>query len=351
MRIVLLLFIYIFFIKSLLFAEVNTQQPSYEISSAVVFMYHRFGDERYPSTNIKLEQFEQHLEYIEKNGFNIWPLSKVVRYIQEGKKLPLKTVVLTIDDAYITTYTNAYPRLKAKKFPFTVFISTNAVDSTSKNYMNWEQMREMGKNGAEFANHSLSHAYLLIEKTETLKGWKNRVKMEIKGAQERLYEELGNSTNKNPKLFSYPFGEYDKNITKFLKGLGYVGITQTSGVVSSDSDLMALPRFAMAEAYADIEDFILKINTLPLPVESISPSEPVISSNNPPLLNIKLKRVVNNIQCYIANGDKIDIEWISKTELKIQAKVPLIAPRDRYTCTAPAKEGRWYWHSNLWIIK
>ena len=351
MRTLLSLFIYILMSKSLLFGEVKNQQKIEDVSSAVVFMYHRFDDERYPSTNIKLEQFEKHLEYIEKNNFNVWPLSKIIRYILEGKKLPQKTVALTIDDAYISTYMEAYPRLKAQKYPFTVFVSTNAVDTKSKNYMSWNQMREMSRDGAEFANHSLTHDYLLLYKSETKEKWENRVRAEIQKAQKRLHQELGSTTNENPKLFSYPFGEYNENVTSLLKELGYVGITQTSGVLSSESDLRTIPRFAMAEAFGDIEDFTLKINTLPLPIESISPSEPVITSNNPPLLHLKLKRAIKNLKCYTADGKSIDMKWISEKELQIQAKQPLKAPRDRYTCTAPTKEGRWYWHSNLWIIK
>ncbi len=351
MRIVLIMLIYVLITKSLLFADNKNQESLDEISSAVVFMYHRFGDERYPSTNIRLEQFEKHLEYIEKNKFNVWPLSEIVRYLIEEKKLPRKTIALTIDDAYITAYTEAYPRLKAKKIPFTIFVSTNAVDTSSKNYMSWEQMREMSKNGAEFANHSLTHAYLLSNSSETKQEWKSRVRIEIEGAQKRLQDELGNDTNKNPKLLSYPFGEYDSSLTSVLKELNYIGITQTSGVISSDTDIRTLPRFAMAEAYAGIKDFILKINTLPLPVDSVSPSDTIVTANNPPILRVKLKRAIKNVQCYSANGEKIELHWLSDMELKIQAKIPLKPPRDRYTCTAPAKDGRWYWHSKLWIIK
>lgn len=51
--------------------------------SVVVFLYHRFGESEYPSTNIKLEQFEFHLDYLEKNNYNVWPLSKVVKYIKQ----------------------------------------------------------------------------------------------------------------------------------------------------------------------------------------------------------------------------------------------------------------------------
>ncbi len=351
MRVLLAVLVSLMITKLFLFANELNQELIDEKGHAVVFMYHRFGDERYPSTNIRLEQFEKQLDYIEKNGFNVWPLSKIVRYLLEAKKLPKKTVALTIDDAYITTYTEGYPRLRAKRFPFTVFVSTHAVDTGSQNYMSWEQMREMSRHGAEFANHSLTHPFLLPHSSETTGKWKNRVVREIEEAQKKLHKELGISMNENPKLFSYPFGEYNQNIIKILKELKYVGVTQTSGVISSDTDLRTLPRFAMAEAYANIDDFILKINTLPLPVKSVSPIEPIVTRNNPPILRLRLERHIENVQCYISSGERINVKWISNTELQIEANSPLKAPRDRYTCTAPAKNSRWYWHSNLWIIR
>jgi len=319
--------------------------------SAVVLTYHRFGDARYPSTNITLEQFEQHLKYLSDNNFTLWPLSKILNYIAEAKKLPKKTVAITMDDAYHTIYTNAYPRLKAKKIPFTVFVNTRAIDTKSKNYTSWEEMREMSLNGAEFANHSLTHAYLAREKSETKESWKRRAKGEIEGAQTRLQQELGDSTNTQPKLFSYPFGEYSQEVADLLKELEYVGVTQTSGVVDARSDLRALPRFPMAEAFGDEKGFILKVNTLPLAVESASPKEPLVGSQNPPILEIKFPHAVKNLGCYKADGERVEIQWLSQTKVQIQAKTSLKGPRDRYTCTAPAKDTKWYWYSHLWIIK
>lgn len=351
MRIILIFFISLFISNLAAFDDSIKNKLDENLSSAVVLMYHRFGNSKYPSTNIRIEQFEQHLKYIQDNGFTVWPLSKIVRYILEAKKLPDKTLAISIDDGYITTYTNAYPRLKAMKFPFTVFISTSAIDTKSKNYISWKQMREMSLNGAEFANHSLMHDYLLPRKSETKDSWKKRVTKEVEGAQKRLHEELGPFVNEKPKLFSYPFGEYNNELRDLLKELGYIGVTQTSGLINSHSDLRALPRFAMTEIFGNPKDFILKANTLPLAVESISPMEPLVTSQNPPILQIKLKKAIKNLGCYTADGERIDVKWLSETELQVQAKTPLKGPRDHYTCTAPASYGRWYWYSNLWIIK
>ncbi|MEA1891414.1 MAG: polysaccharide deacetylase family protein [Campylobacterota bacterium] len=351
MRAVINFFIFYLIINCFLFADTKRDGVAQDFGSAVVFMYHRFGDDRYPSTNVTLEQFNQHLAYIQDNGFRVWPLSKIVRYMLEKKQLPDKIVAISVDDAYITTYTNAYPLLKAKNFPFIVFVNTNAIDVESKNYMSWEQMREMALNGAEFANHSLTHAYMLPQKDETKESWKKRFEGEVVHAQKRLHKELGSSTNENPKLFSYPFGEYNQDMKNVLRELNYIGVAQMSGAMDSHSDFGALPRFPMAESFAHKKGFALKINTLPLAIESISPMEPVITSQNPPLLKLKLKNSMKNLNCFRANGEKIQMKWLSKTELELQAKTPLQEPRDRYTCTAPTKDGRWFWYSHMWIVK
>ena len=167
-------------------------------NDAVVFMYHRFDEAKYPSTNIRLEQFKFQLDYLTKNNYNVIHLSKLVNLIIQKKPIPPKTVCITIDDAYKSVFTKAYPMLKKRGFAFTVFVNTNAINHKSKFYMSWEQMRQMQENGAEFANHSLSHPYLLRHKDETQKSWQDRITSEILKAQIRLQEELGIKTNENP---------------------------------------------------------------------------------------------------------------------------------------------------------
>jgi len=333
------------------FSTDKNDNISQDLGHATVLMYHHFGQSRYPLTNIRLDQFEQHLEYLSKNGYQVWALSKIVRHLLSGKALPEKTVALSMDDAYISIYTEAYPRLKQRKWPFTVFVNTVPVDNKSANFMSWDQMREMRLSGAEFANHSLDHDVLLPHRDESNRSWKKRVRGEIKGAQKRLYEELGKTHNEDPRLFSYPFGEYDLATAELIRDMGYVGISQTSGPIDANSDFSALSRFAMAEAFGHMDGFKLKLHTLPFPIKSLSPKEPLIREENPPVLKLKLKYPVKNMGCYLGNGTRLMMIYSSETEVKVQAKDPLQSPRDRYTCTAPAKDGYWYWYSHLWIIR
>lgn len=323
---------------------------------AVVFMYHRFADDKHPSTNIKLEQFKSHLDYLAKNDYTIWPLNKIIQHLRNSEDLPGKTIAITIDDAYLSVYEKAYPLLKRYNWPFTIFVSTDAIDQKSPDVMTWEQMREMSTNGAHFANHSSSHGYLIrYQQGESSTAWETRIKADIKKSQSRLQQELGKDTNTSPKLFAYPYGEYNIKLTHLLNEMDYIAFGQQSGAIGKHSSWQYLPRFPVAEDFAGLKTFAIKASSRNLPVQSASPKEPVINNNNPPVLTIALAKSdaqLSQLACYASDQGALKIEWLDKefTEFKIAAKKSLPKGRSRYNCTAPDASGkRYYWYSHLWI--
>ncbi|HET9680072.1 MAG TPA: polysaccharide deacetylase family protein [Gammaproteobacteria bacterium] len=329
--------------------------PAMAADQAVVFMYHRFGVPQYPSTNVTPEQFAAHLDYLDDNGFQVWPLPKIVSHLQTGKAIPEKTVAITVDDAYRSIYEVAYPMLKAHGFPFTVFVSTAAVDKGLADYLSWEQMREMQQHGASFANHTVNHPFLLKKKPgESKSEWLMRVRTEVVEAQARLQAELGDDVNESPRLFAWPYGEYNTALAEVLDQMGYVAFGQQSGVVSRYGNLRALPRYPMAEAFADLDSFALKANSHAMPVVKVDPWDPLaINQANPPRLKITLDKDIGRLSglaCYIA-GERVIPEWIDEHQFVVSAASPLTDRRSRYNCTAPAGDGDYYWYSHLWIRK
>jgi len=119
-------------------------------SQAVVLMYHHFGVNEHPSTNVRLAQFDAHLDYLAQAGYQVWPLTKVVDYLRQQKPFPGRVAAITIDDAYRSVFEQAYPRLRERGWPFTVFVATDGVDRHFKAYMSWQQMREMQRHRARF---------------------------------------------------------------------------------------------------------------------------------------------------------------------------------------------------------
>lgn len=324
---------------------------------AVVFMYHRFGDARFPSTNIRLEQFEAQLEVLAKGGFQVWPLTQVVAHLEQGLTIPDRTVAITVDDAYRTVYTQAYPRLKARGWPFTVFVGCQAVDDGAPDYMDWETMREMQRHGVLFANHGRSHDYMVRRlKGEDEGQWQARMRREVDDCQRRLEQELGRGRGDYPKLFAYPYGEYNPALQALLKELGYTAFGQHSGPVSRYAERQALPRYPIAEAFADPEEFRTKALSRALPVLEARPHNPHIGRRNPPRLELSLgpsEADLERLACYASGQGPLAIEWLDRSvrRFAVQAPEPYALGRARYNCTAPDQhDGRYYWYSHLWII-
>ena len=105
-KIIIILLITSVLFVSKLFANEN---------SVAVFVYHRFGENNYPSTNIRINQFKKHLDELTKNNYNVVSTEEIINALINNKDLPEKTVALTIDDAFFSIYKKAWPLLKEKK--------------------------------------------------------------------------------------------------------------------------------------------------------------------------------------------------------------------------------------------
>jgi len=325
-------------------------------TQAVVLMYHHFGVEKHASTNIRLSQFDAHLDYLEKEGYEIWPLRKIVKYVEANRVFPARVVAITIDDAYKSVFTEAYPRLKKRGWPFTVFVASDGVDSHFPAYMSWPQMREMQDNGASFENHSASHDYLIrVMSGETEKQWQVRIRADILKAQRRIEEELGRSST----LFAYPYGEYNTALATLVAELGLRAFGQQSGPVGLGADTRSMPRFPMAERFAEMADFKQKVASLAFPVLAVQPWDPLLSAPvNPdaaPQMRLHLAKSsarLAQLSCFVSGQGRVDVKWLDRADrlFMLQAPQPLQGGRSRYNCTAPSTQpGRYYWFSHLWI--
>lgn len=318
-------------------------------SSAVVLMYHRVGESKYPSTNIKVEQLVQQLNYIQQNGYQVWPLRKIIGRLAQNEALPDKVVAITFDDAYASVYKIAYPILQQRKMPFTLFAATNPIDSGFENYMSWEQLKDMAQNGVEIGNHSRTHHHLIERlENETQKQWAERVTEDILSAAKRIKQKAG----VEPTLFAYPYGEYNIALSNIVKAHGYVGFGQHSGPAGVTNDKGFLPRFPVSEHFADMDEFATKLASLSLPLANVTPNDTIVNSLQP-RLTIKLAFVPKNkqqLQCYVSGQGRGEINWHNDSTFSVEPVKSLTMRRSRYNCTMPSnKSGRYYWYSHLWI--
>ena len=307
-------------------------------------MYHRFNENKYPSTNIKIEVFSEQLKIIEKEEIKFIHPKDFEKSLSQNKKE--RKILLTIDDGLLSFYQNAWPILKEKKIPFILFVNTREVGSF--NYMNWEQILELYNNeNVEIGNHSHSHEYLVEENPETIK--KDIIKS-IKIFEEKL--------GKNSEFFSYPFGEYSLEFKKIIKGLGFkYAFGQHSGVIDETKDLWELPRFPINEKYGEIKRFSTLMKTLPLKFKKISPEDRyLLQSKNPPKVNIEFYENIKNLKqlnCFSNEGNKwrnSKILFKRENLIEIEISEKFIGERGRINCSLREKDGFWRWLGIQYVI-
>ncbi len=233
-------------------------------SSAVVIMYHRFGESQYPTTSIRLDQFDAHIKELTSGKYHVLPLPEIIAAIRDKKPLPDRTVAITIDDAFESVYREAWPRLRAAHLPFTLFTATGQLGETPDAYMSWAQLRELVKSGeVTVGNHSVTHAHLADQGAA-------RIRQEYAKSNARFEKELGF----RPTLQAYPYGEASAKVIAAARAAGFVAsFGQHSGVVSDTANMDYLPRFALNEHYGEEKRFKLAINALPIYATDVSPDQ------------------------------------------------------------------------------
>ena len=221
-------------------------------------MYHRFEENKYPSTNIRNEIFLEHLKEINNQGIEFINFEKFEKIIKTN--IDKNYLLLTIDDAFESFYLNAWPILKSKKIPFILFVSTREIGKYG--YMTWKNIKEVAISDlVTIGNHSHTHEYLI--------DWgDDKIKSDLITSIQIFKKELGYS----PKIFSYPFGEYSINLKKIVADLNFeFAFGQHSGVIDPTKNFLELPRFPINEKYGDLDRFSFVISLFPLQYKNVKP--------------------------------------------------------------------------------
>ena len=297
-------------------------------------MYHRFDENKYPSTNIKIDIFKKQLDLIKEYNIEYYNPANFDKEYSISKKN--HKILITIDDAFLSFYENAWPILKKNKIPFILFVSTEPVGKPG--YMNWEQIKEVSSyDFAYIGNHSHTHEYLLnFSNIE----FENDIKNSIKIFKEKL--------GYNPIFFSYPFGEYNLKQIKFIKNNFKYGFGQHSGVIDLTKNRFELPRFPINEKYGDLERFEFILKLFPIPYKDLNPKDKFVSKKqNPPTVEINFfdeQKYIKNINCFSNEGN----EWrnpimkFKKNTLEINFREKFTFRRGRVNCSV--KDGDiWRW--------
>ena len=308
---------------------------------ATVIMYHRFGESRYPTTNVSIKQFEDHLKFINEGDYTVAPLIDIIETLKAGGVIKDRTLAITVDDAYLSVYKEAWPRLKEYGFPFTVFVATDPVDDNLKNYMSWDQIRELQEDGVFIGSQTKTHPHMHLLTPI-------KVEQEIALSNERFLEEIG----QYPRLFAYPYGEYSLNVIKAVRDSGFIAaFGQNSGVLFAGDNMFELPRFAFNENYGSLERLKLALDGKPLRVSDVTPRNMVLSEN-PPSYGFTVDESltpISQLRCFSGEYGKVNVEVLGpRAEIRLPG--PMKGPRSRINCTMPAEDGRWRWFGRQFLV-
>ena len=305
-------------------------------------MYHRFNESKYPSTNIQMDIFKQQIEIIKESNYKFNNPNEFENMFSTPKIK--KEILITIDDAFLSFYQEAWPFLKKNKIPFILFVSTEPVGK--RGYMTWSQIREVESEDFAFiGHHSHTHDYLINETNDQFIS-------DIEKANKIFLKELGYI----PNLFSYPFGEYSKFMRNYISKNFKFAFGQHSGVIDLNKDKFELPRFPINEKYGELKRFKSIINYFPLEYKEIFPEEKYLSQeNNPPKFQVKFfkeQKNLDNINCYSNEGNKWEKSKtnFSNYTLTIKFREPFMPRRGRINCSLN-DNGKWRWFGIQFPIK
>jgi peptidoglycan/xylan/chitin deacetylase (PgdA/CDA1 family) len=331
-------------------AVIHAKQPFH----GAILQYQHVNTTTPPVTSISPALFEQHLALIQSEGFLVLPLDVMIHSIKLGIPFERKVIAITFDDNYRSIYDHAFPLLKHRKWPFTIFVNPKTVRSNGDSQFNlsWGQLAEMKKHGASIANHSQDHFHLLKKlKNESNQQWKQRIKSDIQSAQDQLEKELG----KTPRWLAYPYGEFDHALKDLLKEMDFFGFSQQSGAINENTNWQSIPRFPASGVYSNMETLSTKINSRPFIVHSENPVSTIRLNGSPvPPLELTVDKhnvIYSQLACYFL-GKKVYSETeLLANNLVITAQADGVLPfgRSRYNCTAPAKDGHYFWYSMPFI--
>jgi peptidoglycan/xylan/chitin deacetylase (PgdA/CDA1 family) len=336
------LIILLFFL--LISSHLFSTQTNIEDKGTIVLMYHRFEENKYPSTNIRMADFIKHIDLIKKKNIKFIDPNDFENDLINKKKT--KKILLTIDDGFKSFYKNAWPLLKKQKIPFILFVNTREVGSNG--YMNWDEINEIAKEKfVHIGNHSFSHEYLVDMKNQEIID-------DVKQARIDLKDNIGY----NSSFFSYPFGEYSNNFKTIIKNFGFkYAFGQHSGVVDETKDFYELPRFPINETYGEIKRFETILNTIPFKFKSIIPQEKYIqNSNNPPEVIIEFFQDVKNIKllnCYsneLNSWKKSELEFLNNYKIKVKLIGKFTTERGRVNCSLRETDGSWRWLGMQFVV-
>lgn len=213
-----------------------------------ILLYHSVNDDPPPGFKpwaVSRALFEAHLDkLIELNVVGL-SIAQLMELIRTGSPVPKRVAVLTFDDGFADFAANAWPLLKARGLPATLYVTAGALGGRSKwlepigagqlPMLGQAEILALALNGVEIGAHSMTHPQLDCIGRE-------QARNEIIESKLVLETILGRPVDS----FAYPHGYHDRAIKKMVADAGYTSAAAVRNALShSQDDRYALARFTV----------------------------------------------------------------------------------------------------------
>lgn len=252
-----------------------SQKPPHNPTLTVIGYHEIINTENalIPEYAVSTTQFQQHIDWLKKNGFHFINVDQLIQAHQGKYSLPTKPVLLTVDDGYASFYQNAYPIVKANKIPVVLAVvgswlepkEDQSIDFSGQQIqrnqmLSWPELKEMQDSGlVEMASHSYNlHRGIVGNPQGNLEPAAVTRLYDPKSAsyeddnhyQQRISNDLKQNNQlliahglKSPRVMVWPYGHYNMQTVKIAKQLGMpVAISLDDGADSAKSSLGQLNR-------------------------------------------------------------------------------------------------------------
>ncbi|MDY0743297.1 polysaccharide deacetylase family protein [Paucibacter sp. R3-3] len=190
-----------------------------------ILCYHRFGGAA-GKMSVSPANFAAQLDWLARNDWHVIRLAQLQDYLAGRQSLPRRSVVITIDDGYESSYRHAFPLLRQHGFPATVFVYTDFIGSADA--LNWAQMQEMAESGLiDIQAHSKTHRNLIERAAqESEPQYRQQLEAEARLPRELLQRRLPVQV----RHFAYPYGDANDAMLDVMERQQYaLAVTVTPG--------------------------------------------------------------------------------------------------------------------------
>lgn len=215
-----------------------------------VITYHKFSKNMADAMTVTAKAFEEQMRFLKQQGYRVITMDEFFAFLDFKSQIPKKSVVITIDDGWRSTYEIAFPILKKYGYPATLFVYTDLI-SPSDTTLDWDLIRKMAQGGIDMQCHTKTHRKLERGGQESFREFFEAVKKELTESAKIIKRRL----HKDVKYLAYPYGDTNPLVVAFLMKLGYRG----GFTVERDSNPFFIHPYrikrSMIYGHFDLQDF------------------------------------------------------------------------------------------------